>query len=466
MISTGYISKGIPQEVPDQLQSSLRSHDVIVSRVMRTIHPNGSGNSLGSGSVLDFNIASSSEWLDCDTALLHAKLTVPRVEDASGSGVFINLFPKAGWRSLISGYTLQCKGQSLEPSLDSGNLHSWNAFRSHAYESNDRNRTCGQITSGMYPSISKTNGAQSGVFLNARTGDNAGNSVFDIAVPLKEICNFFNLDRSYLPIMAIPLLLRMTLNSMSNCFCSAGGTPYPAAPYQLDNVYISADHLTFDSSVDESFRRMVMESSVTFTYPSVFISQQSELGSSTNLNLKTNLNATNLDSIFVYLTENAVNTSSMFPAVTSVLYDAESMAGPKYQVYVDSRNIFSEPVTSIGIAYNELEKAVKNENQRYLEGSPVISANGFIGGLTDCANLVANSPANYADLNQTVLACNLSRVLNYGSVSGINCSMTGGQIYIEITGLEPLQAGNRVCLVFYKMTKQLVLSADFLQVIN
>jgi len=465
MISTGYISKGIPQEVPAQLQSSLRSHDVVVSRVMRTIRPNGSGNALGPGAVLDFNIASSSEWLDCDTAILHAKLTVSRVEDASGSGVFINLFPKAGWRSLISGYTLQCKGQSLEPSLDSGNLHSWNAFRSHAYESNDRNRTSGQLTSGMYPSISKSKGALTGVFLNSRTGAGPGDSIFDLAIPLKEICNFFNLDRSYLPIMAIPLLLRMTLNSMSDCFCSVGGQSYPAAPYQLDNVYISADHLTFDSSVDESFRRMVMESSVTFTYPSVFISQQSEIGSSTNINLKTNLNATNLDSIFVFLTENAVNSSSLFPAVTSNLYQQLNMSGVKYQVYIDSRNVFSEPIDSIAVAYNELQKAVKNENQQYLEGSPVISATGFISGLKDCGDI--NVSANYADLSQTVLACNLSRVLNYGSISSTNVSLTGGRIYIEITGLNQLPAGSdRTCLVFYKMTKQLVLSADFLQVIN
>jgi hypothetical protein len=455
MIATGFQSKGLPQEVPIQLQSKLRSNDVVVSRQRRTIRPNGSGDNLNGGAVLDFNIASSQEWLDAGSAILHAKLTIGRVSD--GGTDFLNPFPKAGWRSLCQGYTLQCKGQSLETSLDTGNLHSWNALRSRLYESSDRLRTSGQLGSGMYQSITTT-GAQSGVYLTDRTGDTAGDSVFEIAVPLKEIVNFFNLDRSYIPIMAIPLLLRMTLAQIGDCFVSPKGEALPAN-YKLDNVYLAADFLQMDASVDDSFRRMVMDQSVSFMYPSVFITNETQDG--TNINLKTNLNASNLDAVFCYLTEKPASTSSLYPTATTQVWNQATMAGATYQFYIDSRNVFSEPITTASEAFHELQKATLNDNEQYLEGSPVISATGFLNGIVDGDVAL---PARYSDYRNSVLAVNLSRVLNLNSISGVNVSLTGGRLMMEILGLPA--GNNRQCIMFFKHTRQLVVSADFIQVIT
>jgi hypothetical protein len=454
MISSGYQSKSLDQAMPEQLATKLKSHDLIVSRTRRTIRPNGAGDALGKGAVLDFNINSSSEWLDVETAIFHAKLTIDKVSD--GTNPVLNPYPKSNWSSLIHGYTLQCKGQALETSTDSGNLQSWNALRSRLYHDPEQLRTSAQLKNGSYDSITGK-GPTSFVFQNTRnTGETE--MVAHIAIPLKNIVNFFNLDRSYIPIMMIPLLLRMTLNSVSNAFVSPANEALPTN-YQLDNVYIAGDFLQMDASVDEMMRKLVMEQSVSFFYPSVFITNESQSGD--NINLKTNLNSSNLDAVFCFLTQTTSLNSDLYPAVTEKVWDAKTMEGAKYQLYIDSRNVFSEPITNAAEAFHELEKACKNDNDRFLLGAPVISSFGYLEGIDD-GDISGNS-AKYADFRCQVLAVNLSRQITPHSVSGVNVSLTGGRLMMEIQGLPNT---NRECVMFYKHTRELVVSRDFLQVIT
>lgn len=458
MISSGYTARNLKQSVPPQLQSKLFANDVVVSRNRRVIRPNGAGNGLSAGSVMDFNINSSSEWVDAGTMCLHATITISRVIDGADTN-YLNPFPKCGWRNLVSGYTIQCKGQSLETSLDTGGLIAWNALRSRLYESSDKLRTSGQITSGCYDIINKDTGAVSYVYATARTNNTNGNTTYEVSVPLGEIVNFFKLDRSYIPVMAIPLLLRMTLAQVSDCFVSPSGKPF-GANYTLDNVYLAGDFLQMDASVDESFRAMVMNSQVSFMYPSVFITNETADG--TNVNLKTNLNASNLDAVYFYPTRKPATTDSFYPACTDAIWDKATMKGLSYQFYIDSRNVFSEPINNCAEAFNELQKSIFNDNEELLEGVPVISSSGYIAGIQKNSDLQSNG--HYADIAMSVLPVNLSRVLTLNSVSGVNVSLTGGRLSMEVNGL-PAEAG-RNCLMFYKHTRELVLSADFIQVVT
>lgn len=459
MIASGYTPTTLSQAVPKELTSQLKAHDVVVSRTRRVIRPNGSNTATGN-SVLDFNVSSSSEWVDAKTLIFHATLNIDRVKNPAGAD-YHNPFPKAGWRSIFKGVNITCKGQSLETTQDSNlGLLAWNGLRSRIYEGDTKLKTGGQLVGGGYQ-VMTPNGAGTYLYSANRTTDASGVSTFEIALPLSQVVNFFGLDRSYIPIFAIPILLQMTMGTLQESFIlpKAG---VAGATFEYSNMYIAGDFLTMDSSVDESFRRMVMEGSVSFMYPSVYITQETLNGG--NLQLKTNLNASNLDSVFFLASNNPTTSDDFAPCNSRYIFNKTTMSNVKYNLYIDSRNVFSEHIGNCSEAFDELMKAVKNENQQYLEDCPNITAQGYIQGIKKHTDIAANTTEWYGDVAYSVLAVNLSRVLSMGSISGVNVSLTGGRIVLELQDLNDNQAFQG--FAFYKHTRELKLSADFLQVIQ
>lgn len=443
MYSTGFETKNLSQSVPPQLENKVVGHDVIVARTMRRIYPTGNTDNVTAGGVLNFNIASDSEWLDAQTAVLHMTI----VMDASGE------YPNTGWRDLIGGALLTCKGQSLIESQEGQNgMDVYNHLRNRLYKS-DEEKKVAEIGTGEFRNI--TSGVPQNYIYNGRSDS----LKYEVAIPLMDIVEFFGLERSYLPIMAIPMLLRLNLNTLERSLYRPDGNALQG--YTASNIYISSDFLTMDASLDDSFRKMVMEGMVSFFYPSCFIANQS--GTGTSISLKTNINATCANAVFVVPSEPPQAPNYITPIASSYLLNATKadLRGFQYQMYVDSRNVFSQPVDNTAEAYVELQKAVANQVEQYQTATPNISAKAFIEGNNNFATSVS---CDVRDVACNPLAVNLSRQLSKDSHSGTNLSLTGGRLLFQGEGFD--STNNKTLHMFIQHTRQLVLSASFLQVIR
>jgi hypothetical protein len=68
------------------------------------------------------------------------------------------------------------------------------------------------------------------------------------------------------------------------------------------------------------------------------------------------------------------------------------------------------------------------------------------------------------DMELALFSVPLSRQLEMGSMSGTNISLTGGRIQVMLSGLASVP--NRNMYMFFKHTRELTLSADFISVVR
>lgn len=441
MFASNYVSKNIKQSVPPQLSNRTHGSDVIVSRTTRRILPNGNTDQVTSNAELNFNIASQNEWLDAKTAVFHAKIRVP-VDDEGAATEF-----KPNMASLFSGYLLSVKGQTLEDTTTQ-DQHIVNWLRQRLFRSELPDTKSRQLTMVTDPNQNNA------LYQRPAVG---GFHTYHCAIPLRDIINFYNLSRSYLPIMAIPQNLRLTLNEVQNLFRSPDNHDLTnISQWSMSDIYISADFLLMDSGIDQSFRKMVASSQVSFFYPSFFTLKQT--AESTNITAKANLNASNLESMYLYLTKPATGIpDDLYPYNTDVWTPETqaSMDGFEFQVFIDSRPCFSQPITNVAELLVALEKSIKNENNAYLLDTPNITAKSF---------LELPNPAHTEDLPLALFSVPLSRQLETGSMSGSNISLTGGRIQVMLSGLSSVSGRNMYML--FKHTRELTLSADFISVVR
>jgi hypothetical protein len=217
MISTGFKQIESGQRVPSQLENYSMRNDIILSRTRRRLLPTGNSNGIGPNQPIMFNLKTSSEWLDAATAAIHFKVTVPTVANVAGDAAVVPVLKPGGAVNIFKGFNLVCKGQQVENSLESGSsLQVWNALRSRLFYARERNITNCQLTEGVWENV-EGNSLYDSAFRGVSTTA-VSNIVYDFSVPLKNITNFFNLERSYLPLFAIPMELKLTTNDLINAF--------------------------------------------------------------------------------------------------------------------------------------------------------------------------------------------------------------------------------------------------------
>jgi len=449
MIASGYQSKSLTQEIPKGLLQKSVGHDVVIARTNRNILPNGNASGLAPGGQVQLQISSSSEWVDIETAMLNFEIVL-------NSDVSANVFFKNGnASSLFKGYTIECKGQSLEPSKTQ-NLVQYNSLSQRLYNSYEGLRTSRELTEGTYRRILPT-GADNFIYSIVRNDVN-NKITYQICCPLREIVDFAKINRSILPIFAIPLILKLTLSDYGQAFVSSFDTKVTPTTYTVNNFKLSMDFLTMDQSVDMSFRKMVMNSQVSFLYPSAFITSQTTTGN-TSFNLKENLNCSNLNAVYMYPTKSSTGATSLYPTCTTKVWDTVSMKNCNYNLYIDSRNVYGEDIRTAAHSYSELKKSTMNQNEKSLVGCPLINSRSFINGYVSTN---VDAQLSYEGIQMSVIGIPLNRVLQPDSISGVNTSLTGGRVSLQVQGLS--EAPDET-LMFYCHTRELVISESFLQVI-
>jgi len=415
-MNSAYMSKGVNQAVPEGLESRHSAHDVIVSRTRREILPTGNSQAVGENATINFQIASN--WMDAKTAVLHAKVTVPTL---TGSKVSV---PKGDFTALFRSCLLEVKGQSL---LEGNNeIDVYNALKQRLYEAPGTRVGCDQMDCGAW----ETATASSNYIYNSgrkQTINGVESMVYEIALPLSRLVDFYGLSRSYLPIFAIPQLLRLTTSTAQRAFFSdASGV---TGAFKLEDVRIECDMLTLSDDVNAAFRELVMASSVSFHYPAHFCVKEGGTNSQI-VSFKTNINASCLNNMLLYLAkETPSDGTDMSPFASYTGVDVQNANIGEWAVYIDSRNVFSTPIRNAASLFNELKKTVLNMNDRERNEVPAISAAGWLeagGHNYQAAN-------HFRDYNCLVYPVALQREQKEDSISGVNTALTGGNISVQLT---------------------------------
>lgn len=425
-MNTSFKTKTLSQEVPPELIEETRSHDVILGRQNQRFFPTGSDGGKP-GNIIRFELNSNSEWMDAKTAYLMMKITPSSTCDTV----------KGSLKNIIDGVEINIKGQSIQDTMQSSHLSVWTELKEKLYKSiqmSESNETLYGFNPGQTATGDSNNANE---YLNQ--------SSYTVALPLAEIVDFFNLNRSYLPVMALPITLNLRLAPTASVFYGTA-----AADYNVSEAYISADMLTMDQKLEESFRKSVMSGVVHFVYPSVFHYLKGNASSSDGI--KMNLNTKCAESMFLVpmKTGGAANDNLVPIQTTSSITDASTFAP-----YVDSRAILSQPVNSTAQRMLELKKALKNLNNRYSE-APTLN------GTSQLSTVIgANAVYNYTDVLYKIFGVNLCKQLDTESYSGLDLSMTGGRIFIQYSTNSAADVH-----LFVKTKAVLELTQDFIQVIR
>lgn len=426
MNTTGYKTKSLAQNVPPQLVEDTKSHDVILSRDNVRHFPTGSDSASPNG-YIRFELTSNSQWMDLKTAHL--------VLDIS-AGATCKVV-KSSLKNIIDGVEINIKGQSVQDTLQSANLSVWTDMKERLYKSLDE-----------FNSNAVIYGANAGASA-ANTNSNAyvNQGKYTVALPLSEIVDFFAMNRSYLPLMALPITLNFRLAPTAKVFCGSG-----SGDYAVSKSYISADMLTMDQKIEEAFRKSVSDGVVSFVYPNCFHMLKSAPNASDSI--KFNVGTQNADALFVV------------PVLTPATDNLSPLQSAEYiksdttlQFFVDSRAILSQPIDSVAQRMLELQKAVLNVNNRYNDGFILFGSSQLDGTTTSTPSSFV-----YGDVPYKVAGVNLARQMDENSYSGMNLALTGGNIIVQVTGGNVV--ANTELHMFVKTKSVLELTENFIQVIR
>lgn len=453
---SAFVAKDAEQSMPLGLQTKTRAHDVIQSRQKRRFIAKQSSGA--PGTILEWDLASNSEWLDLETARITFQLTLPKDNNnqcpipAGGSMV-----------SLFSEPQVVIKGQSC---VD-GQVHSdvYNAMRLRLEEEGQAAiYTYDQVDMGAWAAAAAGGNY---VYDDGRKTGGAGTAsdyVMRFAIPLKYVIEMFGCERSYWPAYALPANIRLRCNDVARAFaCKTAGKTLPAS-YSLSDIAIEVDGLMMSDAVDSAFRELVVGGQVNFYYPHTFCHVQGIPASATEVTLKTNQVATCMNRALLHIHDSAVGTgNSLAPFATNVFADDPwrfAMGGFAWQAYIDSRNVFAEPINNHASLMGEIKKAVVNPQNKQRTGGPILTAAALLeksGGVTTGVSL--------RDVQLAPLAVNFRRELVKDSVSGANLALTGGNCLFQLTNMYG-PAVAREADLFLSSTRMIALSRSFLSVVR
>jgi hypothetical protein len=432
------------------LQSKTRAHDVVQSRQKRVIR--AKQTSVSGGGVCEFDLVSNSEWFDLNTARLVFDLTVPN--DASGNPIM----PKGGgWWCLFNTPEIVIKGQSCTDGQT--NVDIYNAMRYRLEKAQAGAYSYDQVDSGVWGGGWGSNF----IYSNAVNRISGANMIYTVAMPLSYVVEMMSMERSYLPAYALPINLRLQLNSLSRAFACRDGVTgaFPTSNYSLSNLAIEVDGLMMSPEIDDAFRSLVASGEVSFYYPHTFTQTQSIGDSAGNVIIKTNQVATCMNRALIHIhpTVDATQNTTVPYVTQAKLGDIKTMKFGGFNAYIDSRNIYSEPIKSYASLYGELKRATDNLNNKEREDAPQITAEAWLNE----SKLELGQTNDLRDQALCVVPCAMKRELVKDSVSGINLSLTGGNCLFEITNIGATGTGSgREASLFLSSTRQIVLSKDFL----